>query len=177
MEELVAKRYIKAMLQSSDVKSMEKIATIFSTLADSFKDQNFINVIENPSVSMSDKSTILLDAVKSIESEEINNFIKLLVENKRINIIPAIAEVMRKNLTKTTKNYTGTVYSDANINRKIIRELSRGLSKKFDANIALTFVKNDYNGIKVNVEDLGVEIDFSQTRINNQMIEHIIKAI
>lgn len=177
MEEVVAKRYIKAMLQGSDVKSMKKIATVFSTLADSFKDQNFINVIESPAVSMSDKSTILLDAVKAVKSNEINNFIKLLVENKRINIIPAIAEVMRKNLAKTTKNYTGTVYSDANINRKIIRELSSGLSKKFDANIALTFVKNDYNGIKVNVEDLGVEIDFSQTRINNQMIEHIIKAI
>ena len=177
MEELIAKRYIKAMLDGSDVKTMEKIATVFSTLADSFKDQKFVNVIGNPSVSISDKSAILLDSVKSVKSEEVNNFIKLLVENKRINIIPAIAQEMRKNLARTTKNYAGTIYSDQKIDKKIITQLSSGLSKKFDATITLAFVKNDYNGIKVDVEDLGIEIDFSQTRINNQMIEHIIKAI
>jgi F-type H+-transporting ATPase subunit delta len=177
MEELVAKRYIKAMLKGSDIESMKNIATIFSTLANSFKDEKFINVIENPSVSMSDKSTILLDSVKSIDSAEVNNLIKILVENKRINIIPAIAEEMRKNVARTAKKYEGIIYSDSYIDEKIVSELGSGLSKKFDSDITLTFVKNNYDGIKVDVEDLGIEIDFSQARINSQMIEHIIKAI
>ena len=58
-----------------------------------------------------------------------------------------------------------------------MQELSSSLSKKFDLNISLEFVENDFNGIKVDVEDLGVEINFSKSRINSQMIEHIIKAI
>ena len=177
MEELIAKRYIKAMTSSSDTSTIENMATVFSILAESFKNEKFINIIENPNVNISDKSTILLDAVKSANSDKINNFIKLLVENKRINIIPAIAEEMRKNLAKSTKTYEGIIYSDSDIDAKIISELSSGLSKKFDSKITLVHVKNDFDGIKVDVEDLGVEINFSQSRINNQLIEHIVKAI
>ena len=58
-----------------------------------------------------------------------------------------------------------------------MQDLSNGLSKKFDSSISLSFVKNDFNGIKVGIEDLGVEINFSKSRINSQMIEHIVKAI
>ena len=177
MEELIAKRYIKAMISSSDASSIENIATVFSSLADSFKNEKFVNIIESPNVSISDKSSILLDAVKSANSDEINNFIKLIVENKRINIIPAIAEEMRKNLARVSKTYEGTIYSDTAIDEKVISELSDGLSKKFDSNITLVYVKDDFDGIKVDVEDLGVEINFSKSRINNQMIEHIARAI
>ena len=177
MEELIAKKYIKAMNNSVDASSIASIATVFSTLAESFKDEKFINIIDNPNVSISDKSTILLDAVKSVKSNEVNNFIKLIVENKRINVIPAIAEEMRKDLAKTTKTYAGVIYSDSDIDAKVISELSSGLSKRFDSKISLVHVKNDFDGIKVDVEDLGIEINFSKSRINDQMIEHIIKAI
>lgn len=177
MEELIAKRYIKAMVNSSDASSFENIAAVFSTLADSFKNEKFIKIIESPDVSMSDKSNILLDSVKSANSNEINNFVKLIVENKRINIIPAIAEAMRKDLANRTKTYVGTIYSDTDIDVNVIQELSEGLSKKFDSNITLVYVKDNFDGIKVDVEDLGVEINFSKSRINSQMIEHIVKAI
>jgi len=177
MEELIAKKYIKAITDGVDVESMKSMAMIFSGLADSFKDEKFVNIVNNPNVSISDKSSILLDAVKSADSVKINNFIKLIVENKRINIIPAIAEEMRKNLARITKTYEGTVYSDSNIDEKVMNELSSGLSKRFDSNITLAFVKNDFDGIKVDVEDLGIEINFSKSRINNQIIEHIVKAI
>ena len=177
MEELIAKRYIKAIVNGLEVSDIESMATVFSSLAISFKDEKFLNIIDSPNVSSSDKESILLDGVKSANSEKINNFVKLIVENKRINIIPAIAEEMRKDLARTTKTYEGTVYSDSDIDAKVVTELSIGLSKKFDSKITLVFVKSDFNGIKVDVEDLGIEINFSKSRINNQMIEHIIKAI
>lgn len=177
MEELIAKRYIKAMKDGIDASSMENIAAVFSALAESFKDEKFINIIENPDVSISDKSMILLDAVKSANSDRVNNFIKLIVENKRISIIPAIAEEMRKDLAQTTKTYEGIIYSDSNIDERVISELSSGLSKRFESMITLVHVQNDFDGIKVDVEDLGVEINFSKSRINSQMIEHIVKAI
>ena len=177
MEELIAKRYIKALKVGSDAASMENTLLVFSALAESFKNERFIQIVDNPSVSLKDKSEILLEAVKSAKSEKINNFIKLLVEKKRINIIPAIAEELRKDVAGSTKTYSGVIYSDSDIDAKVIQELSDGLGKKFDASMSLSFVKNNFDGIKVDVEDLGVEINFSKTRINKQIIEHIIKAI
>ena len=177
MEELIAKKYIKAIKNSFDVASMENVSSIFSTLAESFKNAKFVQIIDNPNISKDQKQAILLDAVKSANSNEVNNLIKLLVEHNRLNIIPAIAEVMRKDIANTTKTYIGTVYSDSDIDTKVLEDLSSGLSSKFDSKISLDFIKNDFNGIKVNVEDLGVEINFSKTRINSQIIEHIVKAI
>ncbi len=177
MEELIAKRYIKALKANADLDSMKEMTTVFSTLAQSFKNDKFLNIIDNPNVDVKEKSTILLDAVKQANSSKIDNFIKLLVENKRISIIPAIANELQKDIAHSTKTYEGVVYSDTNIDTKLIENLSAGLGKKFNATITLKSVKNDFNGIKVDVEGLGIEINFSKDRIDSQIIEHIIKAI
>ena len=177
MEELIAKRYIKAIKDSSGIDSIESMTSIFSALAESFNDEKFVNIINNPNVSTDDKLSILLDAVKATDSKELNNLIKLIVENGRINVIPAIAEEMRKDVANTTKTYDGIVYSDSDIDAKVVQDLSDGLSKRFDSKITLKFIKNDFDGIKVDVEDLGIEINFSKTRIDSQIIEHIVKAI
>jgi len=177
MEELIAKRYIKALKLSSDLESMTGITTVFSALAESFKDEKFVQVIGNPNVQSAQKQEILLEAVKSAKSSQIDNLIKLLVENKRINVIPAMAVELVKDVANSTKTYSGIISSNSDIDAKVVAELSGGLSKKFDSNITLTSIKNDFNGIKVEVEGLGVEINFSKDRIDSQFIEHIIKAI
>ncbi|MCD6173169.1 MAG: F0F1 ATP synthase subunit delta, partial [Sulfurimonas sp.] len=118
MEELIAKRYIKAITSSSDVESIQNMTDVFATLAKSFKDNKFVQIIDNPNVSANDKSEMLLEAVKSANSSKVNNLIKLLVENKRINIIPAIAEELRKDVAASTKTYAGVIYSDSDIDTK-----------------------------------------------------------
>ena len=177
MEELIAKRYIKALKSDFDLETVQNISSVFDALADSFQDDKFVSVIVNPEVSSKDKSEILLEAVKPAKSDKVNNLIKLLVENKRVSIIPAIAKELKKDIAKTTKTYEGVIYSDSDIDTKVIDELGKGLSKKFDSTISFSFVKNDFNGIKVEVEGLGIEINFSKDRIDSQIIEHIIKAI
>jgi len=177
MEELIAKKYIKAVKTTLDNTSLKNVGDIFSILAKSFDDSKFMNIMDNPNISKNQKASILLDAVKSVKSKKIDNLIKLLVEHNRINIIPAIAKEIKKDLSISNKVYNGFIYSKTTITKKIVQDLSKGLGKKFDSSISLKYIKNDFNGIKVNVEDLGVEINFSKDRINTQMIEHIIKAI
>lgn len=177
MEELIAKRYIKALKSDADLEFMQSTTSIFSALAESFKNNKFVTIIDSPNVDVKEKSKLLLEAVKEANSSKVNNFIRLLVENRRINIIPAIAKELKKDVAKSTKNYEGVIYSDSDIDTKLIDDLSAGLSKKFNSTITLVSVKNDFNGIKVDVEGLGVEINFSKDRIDSQIIEHIIKAI
>jgi F-type H+-transporting ATPase subunit delta len=177
MEELIAKRYIKALAFGSDTESLQNMTLTFQALAESFKDDRFVSIITNPDVKSADKSSILLDAVKAAKSDKVNNLIKLLVEHKRINIIPAMADELKKDLAHSTKTYTGVIFSDADIDAQVVEDLSAGLSKKYDSKISLSFTKNDFNGIKVEVSDLGIEINFSKDRIDSQLVEHIIKAI
>ncbi|MDY0233229.1 MAG: F0F1 ATP synthase subunit delta [Sulfurimonas sp.] len=177
MEELIAKRYIKAFKEGLDAESMKNATLLFDTLAKFFEDAKFVEIMSSSNVSKEQKLDILLASVKPAKSSNIDSLIKLLVEKNRIEIIPAMAESMRKDTAHTDKTYKGNVYSDSDLDTKVIEDLSSGLSKKFDSNISLSFVKDNFNGIKVDVEDLGIEINFSKTRINDQIIQHIIKAI
>jgi F-type H+-transporting ATPase subunit delta len=177
MQELIAKRYIKALGEATGSESLVNLAEVFSAIAASFSDEKFLSVMENPDVAKADKESILLDAVKSAGSENLNNFLKLLVENGRISTIPAMAEEMRKEIARSSKNYSGVVYSNEDVDAKTLTDLSAGLGKKVDATVELTFVKSDYDGLKVDVDDLDMEIDFSKTRVRTQLVEHILKAI
>ncbi len=177
MEELIAKRYVKALKGTLKPKEIGVVNELFKALAAGFDDEKFLRIFESRDVSNSQKEEILLSAVKSIKSTKVNNFMKLLVENGRINIIPAIASELSKEIARINKKYSGKIYSDSDIDAKTVTGISKGLSKKLGATISLEMVKNDFDGIKVEVEDLGVEINFSKNRLNTQLIEHILKAI
>jgi len=177
MEELIAKRYMKALLSDSDIYFMQSATVLFESLSEAFIDDKFLNIMASSDIGKNDKANLLLEIVESANSDKINNLIKILVENKRINIIPSIAKELKKALACATKTYSGVVFSDTEMNATVIDDLSSGLSQKYESTIELSFVKNDFNGIKVEVSDLGIEINFSKDRINNQIIQHIIKAI
>jgi F-type H+-transporting ATPase subunit delta len=133
--------------------------------------------MSSPTTTASEKEALLLEGVKSAESTQVENLIKLLVENGRINIIPAMANELQKEIARSSKSYQGTVYSNSDIDDAVMAGLSENLGKKVDASITLDFVKSDLDGIKVEVEDLGIEVNFSKSRLNMQIIDHILKAI
>lgn len=177
MEELIAKRYVKALKSIMDQESLSNTADVFAGLAVEFSDSKFVGIVDNPEVDVSVKEALLLAAVKSAGSSAIDNLIKLLVENGRVNVIPAMANELRLEMARITKSYQGKVFSDSEIDATTLQGLSSGLGKKVGATVALQFVKTDFDGIKVEVEDLGVEINFSQNRLNEQLVQHILKAI
>ncbi|MCJ7765411.1 MAG: F0F1 ATP synthase subunit delta, partial [Thiovulaceae bacterium] len=112
MQELIAKRYVKALGEATGSESSANIAELFNAITVSFANKKFLQIMENPDVAKTEKESILLSAVKPAESEKLNNFMKLLVENGRISTIPAMAEEMRKEIARSSKNYSGIVYSN-----------------------------------------------------------------
>ena len=177
MKELIAKRYVKALKSSFIGSELVEIGAVFTVLAGEFKYSKFSQIMDNPNVSKSQKLDILLSAISSVESKELNNFIHLLVDENRINVIPTISYVIQKEIAKINNTYTGVIYSNGDIDTATLNELGSGISQKINSKITLMFIKNDFDGVKMKIEDLGLEIDFSKSRINTQIIEHILKAI
>ena len=46
-----------------------------------------------------------------------------------------------------------------------------------DVKVEFETIKNDFNGIKIELDDLGVEVSFSIDRLKAQMSEYILKVI
>ena len=177
MEALIANRYVKALASMMDTASLENVKTLFDALADAYKDGAFMAVVNDPQIDRSVKEEMLLAVVAGANSSAVNNLIRLLVEKGRLALIPAIAESLRLTLAALNKTYEGKVYSNTAVEAPMLEALSSDLGKKMDATITLAFVETDYDGIKVEVEDLGVEVSLSKRRLNAQLIEHILKAI
>ncbi len=177
MAALVAKRYVKALLDGESAENMAAMSAIFDALSGQFESESFVDFISAPMVNAQAKAEILLAAVEKAKSEKINNLIKLLAEKNRFEIIPEIASQISKEMAAANNAYTGKIFSDTDMDAKTVESLSNGLGKKVDANVTLEFVKTDFDGIKVEVEDLGIELNFSKERINSSLIDHILKAI
>ncbi|MFA6760308.1 MAG: F0F1 ATP synthase subunit delta [Sulfuricurvum sp.] len=176
MEELIAKRYVKALKAQDDV-NVDEIISIFDALAEAFKDSSLRTMIDNPSISKSQKADMIVASLQSAKNSHVENLIKLLAQNARLGIIPYISKVLKKDLAHSQKRYVGVVHSDTEIAQTTLDSLGAGLGKKFDSDISLEYRKDNFEGIKVSVEDLGIEISFSKTRISNQIVDHILKAI
>jgi len=177
MEAMIAKRYVKALASVMNAADLANTKTLFDALADAFNEKSFADVINDPQIGDAAKEGLLLDIVASANSAAVNNLIKLLVEKRRLSVIPALAEELRLSLAAVNRTYTGRVYSNTAVDASTLAALSSDLGKKVDATITLSYIASDYDGIKVEVEDLGVEVSLSKTRMNAQLIEHILKAI
>lgn len=177
MEAMIAKRYVKALDAMMDETALENTKTLFDALSEAYKDKAFSAVVDDPQIGLEAKLKLLLAIVEPAKSEAVNNLIRLLAENGRLPLIPAIAEVLRLTLAEKRRAYEGKVYSNTAVEPATLSALSSDLGKKMDATITLAFVESDYDGIKVEVEDLGVEVSLSKSRMNAQLVEHILKAI
>jgi len=129
----------------------------------------------SPEIKEERKAQLLLDAFQP-DNPKIVNLIKLLAQKRRLSIFPALAKELRVQLALRERRFSGCVYSDFDLEAEDLAKLEEALSKRVGGTIQLRRC-GEYDGIKVEVDIVGVEIDFSRSRIKKQLIETILKAI
>ncbi len=175
MEELIAKRYATALTSaSSDIKSLSKILNV---LTEAISNDEVKRVLTSPIVSAKKKTEMILAALGDAADTTLTNFIKILGENKRLDLIPAIAKVLNAELQKASNKYEGVVKSGNKLGKEELTKLEETLSGYTGATIKLTQEKTDLDGIRVSVDDLGIEVNFSKQRVKEQLIDFIKKSL
>ena len=173
---LLAKRYVKALSGEFNIESIEDLKTAFSSLANDFLNAKTRTVLLSNLTSKAEKEEILLSAFGESDNK-VKNFIKLLVEKNRVAEIPAIAEELRVLVANANNKFEGKLLSSTSVSIENLKAIADGLSKKLGKNIVLTASKSEINGIKVIIDDLNVDVALSRSRIEADMINHILKAI
>ena len=176
MNDLIAKRYVKALLDGRDVESATAICNDLNTISSAFSEEKFISIVTSSEVNSEDKVNLVLSFVENA-SVELTNLIKLLGTKKRLEIIPAITSELESQVAKMNNSYTGVVYCNKELSTDYISTIEKKFSDKFNVQLSLSQNVCDYDGIKVDIDSLGVEISFSKDRLKSQMIEHILKAV
>jgi F-type H+-transporting ATPase subunit delta len=177
MEDLIAQRYVKALLDAAaENKKTEYIETL-NLLAQSFSNTDIGMILESPIVSSSDKLSLVLDALGKDIDPQMENFIKVLADNKRLSLIPTITSIINMQIQKESNEYKGVVVSKEALSDASIASLEASLGKYTNSKIELAYQSGDVDGMKVSVEDLGIEVNFSKDRVKQQLIEYIKKSL
>lgn len=176
MVDLVAKRYVKAIMIDSNNKSLTTVFNELNTISNAFLSDKFVSIINSTEISVESKIDLILSFLKRV-SKKTSNLIKLLGEKKRLDIIPDIVNILGNELAVLNNSYKGIIYTNVKLSTQEVAKLNKQFSAKFDVNLKLTQNVCDYDGIKVDIDGLGIEVGFSKDRLKAQLIEHILKAV
>jgi F-type H+-transporting ATPase subunit delta len=176
MIDLVAKRYVKALMTDRNKDDLTSVYNELCSISSAYTDSKFTLIIASTDVSVDQKIDLVLSFVENC-SDTTKNLVKLLAAKKRLDILPGIVESLKQELAVMNNQYEGVVYTNKELSSSDLENLNAQFAKKF--NVELNLVQNvcDYNGVKVDIDGLGVEVSFSKERLKSQMIEHILKAV
>ncbi len=172
----VSKKYVKALLQGCDDSKYKEYYEKLTLLNNAFKIEKMRNIILSPNISKEEKYNFIISLIEDRETH-FDNFIKILIQNDRLTLLPSICDELRYQISVKENSFVGKIVSNSALDKSSIKDMESKLSAKFNSTIKLDSVVTDYPGIKIEIEDLGVEISFSIDRLKAQMTEHILKAI
>jgi len=174
MEELIAKRYAKAL--SSVSKDLPGILEVLNVLSEVVSSAEIKSTLTSPIISSEEKTAMILSAL-SDDDVILVNFIKILGENGRLDLIPAITKVLNSDQQRVSNEYEGVLKSTSSLDEATLANLEETLKKYTGSTIKLTQEKSDLDGVRVSVDDLGIEVNFSKQRVKEQLIDFIKKSL
>ena len=175
MEELIAKRYASAL--SSVSKNLPAILEVLNVLTEVTSTSEVQSALTSPIISSEKKTEMILSTLGENADASLVNFIKILGENNRLDLIPAIAKVLNADQQRAANEYEGVLKSASTLDANALADLEKTLKKYTGSTIKLTQEKTDLEGLRVSVDDLGIEVNFSKQRVKEQLIDFIKKSL
>jgi len=175
MEELIAKRYASAL--SSVSKNLPAILEVLNVLTEVISTSEVQSALTSPIIPSEKKTEMILSTLGENADASLVNFIKILGENNRLDLIPAIAKVLNADQQREANEYEGVLKSASTLDANALADLEKTLKKYTGSTIKLTQEKTDLEGLRVSVDDLGIEVNFSKQRVKEQLIDFIKKSL
>jgi len=177
MSSLIAKRYVKALLELKDI-SVDEILESLSAIAEVINsDKKTMEFLKSPLVKNEDKYKAIIEPISDKLNEKIVALLKLMAQKGRLALIPDLVNELKKEIQAKSNSYNGVVISKDDVDETLIEKLEKKLSSYSGADVKLSYQKGDIDGVRAEVADLGLELNFSKERVKEALIEHIEKAL
>ena len=172
---MIAKRYVKALVGALNEKEIDSALKVFENISKSLLNTEFANIINSPFVPKARKFELIIDAFK-IKDKKLQNFIKALSDKNRLGEIGRISEELNRYIRAKNNQYELVVQSNFALDAKSINDIKTKLEQKFGTSLIATHKKSNVDGIKIFIDELGVEGAFLKQSFTNGIKNHILKA-
>jgi F-type H+-transporting ATPase subunit delta len=177
MDKLIAKKYAKALMESGDEAAVSTRLELLKAVAEAFKEPAVRDLLTSPLVDKAEKSRLIVEALGGDVDPVVTRLVELMAQKNRLALIPEMVEMIAFERKKASNRFEGIVYSDTSLSEESIKKLEASLERYSGARITLGQQQSDQPGLKVEVEDLGIELSFSREKVKQALIDHIQKAL
>jgi F-type H+-transporting ATPase subunit delta len=136
----VARRYARALLEASAPDELAGMADQLTTLAGLIaSNPSLADVAHNPAYSRAQRHGVVEGLIRLLEpkSQTLPNFLRLLVDRHRLDIVPDIARLFRDMADAKAGRVRGTVISAVPLDPQAIRQLEEMLSRVVEKQVVL----------------------------------------
>ena len=152
----IARPYATAVFNfANESKGLSNWSDTLVLLSAVIQDVHIKSIIEDSKVLDSEREDLILNVCKGKLDENGSNFVKLLVENKRLLILPEISLFFEELKAEAEGTIEAEIIMAEKPNQKTVDDLLKSLEKKFNKKIEGKVVidKNIIGGTKIVVGD------------------------
>jgi len=177
MNTLIAKKYAKALLELKDI-SLEDVQEQINAIAEVINSNSEVkSFLESPLIKSDAKYKAIVEPIKEKLDPKVVALLELMAQKGRLSLIPELSAILSKEIMIRSNKFKGIVESNEDIDDTLKAKLEKKLEAYSGAEIELEFIKDDIDGVKVEVSDLGLELNFSKESVKKALLEHIQKAL
>ena len=150
----IARPYAEALFKAS-VSDLSGAATWVEALQDIASNSQLQEFAENPNVTSAQVFDVIAGVSKVALPEMAKNFLRTVIDNGRLNVLPEIAEQFRALKNAQSGSADAVVYSAFAIDSTALAELAVTLEKRFarKLNVSVELQADLIGGIRVVVGD------------------------
>jgi len=130
---ILAKRYAKAIFSlGKEQKKVEAYAEALNAIADLFKDEKLglEDALVNPMYPLEARHKVMAKVAKSAKADKtMTTFLDLLVEKKRVDVLPEIATAVQEMLDSEENISHGSVTSAIKLDKALLGKIQATLEK------------------------------------------------
>jgi F0F1-type ATP synthase delta subunit len=176
MDTLIANKYTNA-ITSLGKKNVNELFKDLENLNFAYNNnKKFKGIIDSSNLHHVKKRDFVLSCLPK-ENKKSANLIKLLALKNKLGLIPSLYKQLNLKLQKDKNIYYGEIKSDIKLSKKNITDYEKVFNNKMGIKLTLNVISKDFDGIKIEVAELGISLMLSKSAVKAKIINHILKGI
>ena len=179
MINVIADRYAQALFEVGEetqttnelYKELSELVVILN------ENKDLYNFLKSPLIGREDKKNVMKNIFENQLSDNMNNFLKIVIDKDRMSAIENIKESYKNLLNDKNNILEGTVVTAVSLNEQEIKDLEKNLSIKYNKNVTLNNVVDEtiLGGVLVKLgnEEIDGTVKTRLAKIKNQLSQVI----
>ena len=177
-EHVIAKKYAKALANVCSAEEIAQVYSLYATISQAFSINKFKEIVNSRIITNDKKLAFLHSLTDTTRSVHAERLLAILVRNDRISLLPFVMLELKKIIDSRLNVYQATLYAKQELNEASLANIQEKLSKKL--NVTLQIIQKidpSLDGIKLEVEELSIEVAFLKHKFTQELQDFILKAI